>query len=160
MPPGALRASGDGLAWVGGLVLTLSSFMSWYTISPDGFTASIIGWNTGPIGKLVFFIGVAVLALLILHASGVDLPPSVPHGMVDRRPRRCWRRPRPRPPHRHPRGLQPTVGRSIGIWISLLAALLLIVAGLLKLGRRSLRSATPARPTAAPSNAPARTSEG
>jgi hypothetical protein len=131
LPPGALRASGDGLAWVGGLVLALSSFMSWYTVSPDGFTASITAWHTGLLGKLIFFIGVAVLTLLILHATGVDLPPSVPLGMVVAG-----------------LGALATVfvlvrlisipddfapaGRSIGIWISLLAALLLIAAGLLR----------------------------
>jgi hypothetical protein len=131
LPPGALRASGDGLAWVGGLVLALSSFMSWYTVSPDGFTASITAWHTGLLGKLIFFIGVAVLTLLILHATGVDLPPSVPLGMVV-----------------SGLGALATVfvlvrlisipddfapaGRSIGIWISLLAALLLIAAGLLR----------------------------
>jgi hypothetical protein len=131
LPPGALRASGDGLAWVGGLVLALSSFMSWYTVSPDGFTASITAWHTGLLGKLIFFIGVAVLTLLILHATGVDLPPSVPLGMVVAG-----------------LGALATVfvlvrlisipddfapaGRSIGIWISLLAALFLIAAGLLR----------------------------
>jgi hypothetical protein len=131
LPPGALRASGDGLAWVGGLVLALSSFMSWYTVSPDGFTASITAWHTGLLGKLIFFIGVAVLTLLILHATGVDLPPSVPLGMVVAG-----------------LGALATVfvlvrlisipddfapaGRSIGIWISLLAALLLIASGLLR----------------------------
>jgi hypothetical protein len=131
VPPGALRASGDGLAWVGGLVLALSSFMSWYTVSPDGFTASITGWHTGLLGKLVFFIGLAVLTLLVLRATGVDLPPSVPLGLVIAG-----------------LGALATVfvlvrlisipddfapaGRSIGIWISLLAALLLIAAGLLR----------------------------
>jgi hypothetical protein len=131
LPPGALRASGEGLAWVGGLVLALSSFMSWYTVSLEGFTASVTGWHTGLLGKLVFFVGAAVLLLLILRATGVVLPPSVPLGMVIAG-----------------LGAVGTVfvlvrlisipddfapaGRSIGIWISLLAALLLIVAGLLR----------------------------
>jgi hypothetical protein len=131
LPPGALRASGEGLAWVGGLVLALSSFMSWYTVSLEGFTASVTGWHTGLLGKLVFFVGAAVLLLLILRATGVELPPSVPLGMVIAG-----------------LGAVGTVfvlvrlisipddfapaGRSIGIWISLLAALLLIVAGLLR----------------------------
>jgi hypothetical protein len=112
-------------------VLALSSFTSWYTVTTEGFTASITGWHTGALGKLVFFVGLAVLALLILRATGFELPPSVPTGMViavlgavgtflvlvrlisipdDFAP----------------------AGRSIGIWISLLAALLLIAAGLLK----------------------------
>jgi hypothetical protein len=131
LPPGALRTSGEGLAWVGALVLALSSFMSWYTVSPDGFTASITGWHTGLIGKLIFFIGVAILTLLVLHATGVDLPPNVPLGLVIAG-----------------LGALATVfvlvrlisipddfapaGRSVGIWISLLAAVLLIAAGLLR----------------------------
>jgi hypothetical protein len=131
LPPAALRASGEGLAWVGGLVLALSSFMSWYTVSLEGFTASVTGWHTGLLGKLVFIVGAAVLVLLILRATGVELPPSVPLGMVIAL-----------------LGATATVfvlvrlisipddfapaGRSIGIWISLLAALLLIVAGLLR----------------------------
>ena len=131
LPPGSLRASGDGLAWVGGLVLALSSFMSWYTVSLEGVSASVTGWHTGTLGKLIFFIGVAVLVLLFLRATGVELPPSVPLGLVFAA-----------------LGALATVfvlvrlisipddftpaGRSIGIWISLLAALLLIAAGLLR----------------------------
>ena len=90
------------------------------------------GWNTGTVGKLVFLAGLAVIVLLALRAFAVELPPQVPLGMViaglgafatilvifrmiD-----------------IPERLQPAVGRSLGLWISLLAALLLIVAGLLK----------------------------
>jgi hypothetical protein len=126
-----LRSPGEGLAWLGGLVLALSSFMSWYSVSIDELTLSVTGWHTGTLGKLIFFIGLAVLALLGLRATGFELPPSVPTGLVialigfvgtlfvlirlisipdDFAP----------------------AGRSIGIWISLLAALLLIAAGLLK----------------------------
>jgi hypothetical protein len=131
LSPGTLRSPGEGLAWVGGLVLALSSFMSWYTVPNDGFTASVTGWHTGVLGKLVFFVGLAVLALLILRATGFELPPSLPVGMVIAG-----------------LGALGTVfglvrlisipddfvgaGRSVGIWISLLAALLLIAAGLLK----------------------------
>ena len=114
-------------------MLTLGSFMGWYTISGDvRGKLSVLGWNTGTIGKVVFLIGVIVLLLLALRAFGVELPPSVPDGMViaalglvatilvlvrliD-----------------IPEAFQPTVGRGIGIWLSLLASLLLIVAGLLK----------------------------
>jgi hypothetical protein len=129
--PGTLRSPGEGLAWLGGLVFALSSFMSWYTVTSEGFTASITAWHTGALGKLVFFVGLAVLGLLILRATGFELPPSVPSGMVIAG-----------------LGALGTVlvlvrlisipddfapaGRSIGIWISLLAALLLIAAGLLK----------------------------
>jgi hypothetical protein len=131
LPAGTVRTPGEGLAWIGGLVLALSSFMSWYTVSNEGFTVSVTGWHTGVLGKLIFFVGVAVLGLLVLRATGFELPPSVPLGMVIAG-----------------LGAVGTVivlvrlisipddfapaGRSIGIWISLLAALLLIAAGLLK----------------------------
>jgi hypothetical protein len=132
LPTGEFRSPGEGLAWLGGLVLALSTFMSWYTFDADvGFTVSITGWHTGLLGKLVFFVGLAVLAFLGLRASGVELPPSVPGGMVIAG-----------------FGLLATIfvlvrvisipddfspaGRSVGIWISLLAALLLIAAGLLR----------------------------
>ena len=132
LPTGEFRSPGEGLAWLGGLVLALSTFMSWYTFDADvGFTVSITGWHTGLLGKLVFFVGLAVLGFLALRMSGFELPPSVPGGMViagfgfigtlfviirvisipdDFAP----------------------AGRSIGIWISLLAGLLLIAAGLLR----------------------------
>ncbi len=132
--PGAgLWRTGELLAWLGGLVLTLGAFMGWYSISGDlRGKLSVLGWNTGTIGKLVFAVGVVVLLLLALRAFGVELPPSVPDGIViaalglvatililirliD-----------------IPEAFQPMVGRGIGIWLSLLAALLLIVAGLLK----------------------------
>jgi hypothetical protein len=132
LPPADLRSPGEGLAWLGGLVLALSSFMSWYSFEGDlGFTASITGWHTGVLGKLVFFVGLAVLGFLALRATGVELPPRVPGGLVIAG-----------------LGFVATLfvliriisipddfspaGRSIGIWISLLAALLVIAAGLLR----------------------------
>jgi len=132
LPTSEFRSPGEGLAWLGGLVLALSTFMSWYTFDADvGFTVSITGWHTGLLGKLVFFVGLAVLAFLGLRASGVELPPSVPGGMVIAG-----------------FGLLATIfvivrvisipddfspaGRSIGLWISLLAGLLLIAAELLR----------------------------
>jgi hypothetical protein len=129
--PGTVRSPGEALAWLGGLVLALSSFMSWYTVSNDAFAVSVTGWHTGLLGKLVFFIGLAVLGLLVLRATGVELPPQAPLGMVIAG-----------------LGAAGTVlvlvrlisipddfspaGRSIGLWISLFSALLLIAAGLLK----------------------------
>jgi len=81
--PAEFRSPGEGLAWLGGLILALSSFMSWYSFDPDvGFTVSITGWHTGILGKLIFFLGLGVLGFLALRASGVELPPSVPGGMV------------------------------------------------------------------------------
>ena len=57
--------------------------MGWYSVSVDlRGGLSVLGWNTGTIGKLVFVIGLAVLLLLGLRAFGVELPPSIPDGMV------------------------------------------------------------------------------
>lgn len=129
--PPSFRSPGESLAWLGGLVLALSSFMSWYSVDADGFAASVTGWHTGALGKLVFVLGLGVLSFLVLRATGFELPPSVPGGMVIAS-----------------FGFVATIlvlirvisipddfapaGRSVGIWISLLAALLLIAAGLLR----------------------------
>jgi hypothetical protein len=131
--PAGLRNLGELLAWLGAIVLTLGPFMAWYTISGDlRGTLSVTGWHTGTLGKLVFLAGFAALALLSLRAAGIELPPQVPSGMVvaglgfvgtilvlirliD-----------------IPERFEPSVGRALGIWVSLLAALVMIVAGLLK----------------------------
>jgi hypothetical protein len=130
-PPATFWTPGEGIAWVAALVLMLSAFMGWYSGSGDGLSFSVLAWHTGVVGKLVFFVGLAVLVLLGSRAAGFELPPAIPTGMVlallgtaatilviirlieipDR--------------------IQPA-GRSIGIWISLAAAVLLIAAGLLK----------------------------
>ncbi len=131
LPAASFWTPGEGLAWVAALVFTLSSFMGWYSGRLDGLQVSALGWDTGLLGKLVLVVGLAVLVLLVLRATGVELPPAVPVGMVIA-------------------GLGAVgtifvlirlievpddyagLGRAIGIWISLVAALLLIVAGLLK----------------------------
>ena len=60
-------AGACALAWVSGLVLTISAFTDWYAGTlPNGLTLGVTGWHTGTLGKLVFFIG---LATLILEAS-------------------------------------------------------------------------------------------
>jgi hypothetical protein len=139
---GTFQSPGEGLAWLGGLVLALSSFMSWYTLPSEDITASVTAWHTGILGKLIFFIGLAVVALLVLRMTGFELPPGVPLGMVIAG-----------------LGALATVfvlvrlisipddfvgaGRSIGIWISLLAALLLIAAGLLKSADEASASRSP-----------------
>jgi hypothetical protein len=131
LPAASFWTPGEGLAWVASLVFTLSSFMGWYSGVVDGLQVAALGWNTGLLGKLVLVVGLAVLALLVLRATGVELPPAVPVGMVIAG-----------------LGALGTIfvlirlievpddyaglGRAIGIWISLVAALLLIVAGLLK----------------------------
>ena len=59
-------------------MLALSSFMDWYAGSGVGVRLAVIGWHTGVLGKLVFFIGLAVLALVALREVGFELPPTVP----------------------------------------------------------------------------------
>jgi len=130
--PIRLWAVGERLTWLSGLVLLLSSLMGWYVGSGDGLTISVIGWHTGVLGKLVFFIGLAVLALVALRQAGIEPPATVPESLIVIAlgavatvfvlirlisiPERFL----------------PADGRGVGIWISLLAALALIVAGLLE----------------------------
>jgi hypothetical protein len=121
---------------VSGLVLTISVFTDWYAGSESGggFTLSVIGWHTGTLGKLVFFIGLAVLALFALREAGIELPAEIPESLlvialgslatifVLIRLISI------------PDTFLPASGRGIGIWISLLAALAVIVGGLVRAG--------------------------
>jgi hypothetical protein len=129
-----LSGLGQRLTWVAALVLTISAFTDWYVGSGPGPTTSVIAWHTGALGKLVFFIGLAVLALVILREAGIELPATVPESLVV-----------------IALGALSTVfvlirlisvpdeffgwrGRGIGIFISLIASLLVIAAGLLRAG--------------------------
>ena len=128
-----LWAAGERLTWVAGLVLALSAFTGWYAGTAEGIgKLSVIGWHTGALGKLVFFLGLAVLALVALREAGIDLPAAVPESIVVIgigalatvfvlvRVISI------------PEDFLPAEGRGVGIWISLLAALGLVVAGLLQ----------------------------
>lgn len=124
---------GERLAWIAGLVLTLSAFTDWYAgTQADGVTLSVTGWHTGALGKLVFFIGLGTLILEALREAGIELPAAVPESLV-----------------LMALGSLATIfvlirlisipdtffgtaGRGIGIFIGLASALLLIVAGLLR----------------------------
>src|SRR5262249_40621001 len=124
---------GERLAWIAGLVLTISAFTGWYSGSQaDGLTLSVTGWHTGALGKLVFFIGLAVLILEALRAAGIELPATVPESLVlialgalatifvlIRL-------------ISVPDTFFSTAGRGIGIFISLFAAIAVIAAGLLR----------------------------
>ena len=129
--PVGLGVLGERLTWISGLVLALSSFTGWYVGSGEGPTIAVIGWHTGTLGKLVFLIGLAVIALAVLREAGIALPAAVPESLVVivlgsiatvfvlirliSIPDRFF-------PYE----------RGIGIWISLAAAVLVIVAGLLR----------------------------
>jgi hypothetical protein len=127
-----LWALGERLTGLSGLVLMLSSLMGWYTGSGDGLTISVIGWHTGVLGKLVFVIGAAVLLLVGLRQAGIELPATVPESLVVialgalatvfvliRL-------------ISIPEQFLPADGRGIGVFIALLAAIAVIVAGLLE----------------------------
>ncbi len=134
--PDALRGSvlwgiGERGTWVAGLVLAVSAFTGWYAGAGEGVNVSVIGWHTGVLGKLVFFIGLAALALALLREFGIEPPAAVPESLVV-----------------VALGAVSTTfvlvraisipdefffaGRGIGIWISLAASVALIGAGLLQ----------------------------
>jgi hypothetical protein len=134
MLPGGVWAMGERLTALSGFVLMLSAFMGWYAGSDQGPTIAVIGWHTGVIGKLVFLLGLAVVVLVVLRELGIELPATVPESLVIivlgslatilvlvrviSVPDRFF----------------PFDGRGIGIWIALIAALGLIVGGLLRAG--------------------------
>ncbi len=128
---GALLGLGDRLTLVSGLVLTVSAFTGWYTGSGEGVTISVLGWNTGTLGKLVFFLGLATMLVVLLRELGIELPAAAPESLVT-----------------IALGSLATIfvlvrvvvipddfffaGRGVGIWISLAAAIGVILAGLLQ----------------------------
>ncbi len=129
---GGLWSIGDRVSWISGLVLALSSFMGWYAGSGVGVKLAVIGWHTGVLGKLVFFIGLAVVVIVALRELGFDLPASVPESLVLLalgvlaaifvliRVISI------------PDSVLPADSRGIGIWISLIASLGVIAGGLLR----------------------------
>jgi hypothetical protein len=136
----SVSGPGEALAWVSGLLLAVSAFTGWYADDAGDTTVAVIGWHTGTIGKLVFFAGLAVLVLLLLRATGLDLPPAFPVGaavaslgalgtilvlvrLIDIPDRFLG------------------AGRGIGIWISLVSGLAVVGAGLLEAGEEIERAA-------------------
>ena len=131
---------GDRLGIVAGLVLAISSFTGWYSGDGEGVTISVIGWHTGILGKLVFFVGVAVVVVLVLREPGIEAPAALPQSLLT-----------------VVLGALGTIfvlirvisvpddfffaGRGVGIWIALAAAIGVIVAGLLQASERSSRQA-------------------
>jgi hypothetical protein len=123
--------AGERLAWLAGLVLSLSVLMGWYVGAEEEPTIAVIGWHTGTVAKLVLLLGLAVIALHLLHQAGIELPATVPESLVVIvlgslatilvliRVITI------------PEEFQPA-SRGIGLWISLVAALAVIAAGLLR----------------------------
>jgi hypothetical protein len=128
---GSLLVLSDNLALIAGLVLAVSAFTGWYTGPSGGVTVSVTGWHTGTLGKLVFFAGLAVLLVVLLREVGIELPAAAPESLVT-----------------IALGAVATIfvlirivsipddfffaGRGVGIWISLIAAIGVIAAGLLQ----------------------------
>jgi len=122
---------GDGLAVVAGVVLAASSFSGWYTGEGEGVTISVLGWNTGVLGKLILFVGLAVVLVLVLRELGIETPAAVPQSLLT-----------------IALGALGTIfvlvrvisvpddfffaGRGVGLWISLAAAIGVIVGGLIQ----------------------------
>ena len=127
----SLWGVGEQATWITGLVLALSALTGWYSGEGEGVTVSVIGWHTGVLGKLVLAIGLLAILVVALRQWGVDLPAAVPESLVV-----------------IALGALATIfvlvraisipdefffaGRGIGLWISLLAAVALIGAGLLQ----------------------------
>jgi len=65
----AFMSPGEGLAWMAAVVLAISPFLGWYSGSIGGLQLSVIGWDTGLVGKLVLLVGLATIVLLD-HATG------------------------------------------------------------------------------------------
>jgi len=128
---GGAHALGGRLVFLFGVMLTLSALTGWYTGSGQGTTVSVIGWHTGTIGKVVFFLGLAAVLLVVLREVGVELPAALPESLIA-----------------IAIGSVATIlvlvrlisipdtfffaGRGVGIWISLACAVGIIVAGLLE----------------------------
>lgn len=134
--PATFWSPGDALAWLAGLVLMLSSLMGWYTVEIEGIQFAVIGWHTGALGKLVFFAGLATLVFLLLHASGFELPPALPAGIVVAALGASGTIFALIRVFEIPDRLAPA-GRGVGLWASLAGGVLLILAGLLKTAREA-----------------------
>jgi len=122
---------GDRLTFLFGILLAMSALTGWYSGEGNGTTVSVIGWHTGTVGKVVLFLGPAAVLLVVLREVGVSLPASVPESLVA-----------------IGIGSVATIlvlvriisipdsfffaSRGIGIWISLVCAIGIILAGLLE----------------------------
>jgi hypothetical protein len=127
----SLWGMGERATWISGLVLALSALTGWYAGSGEGVDVAVLGWNTGLLGKLVLFIGLAAILVVGLRQWGFDLPAAVPESLIV-----------------IALGALSTIfvlvraisipdefffaHRGVGLWISLVASLALIGAGLLQ----------------------------
>lgn len=129
--PGGMPGWSGRLTFFFGLLLAVSAFTGWYTGEGVGTTVSVMGWHTGTVGKIVFFLGLLAVVLVVLREVGVEMPSSFPESLIA-----------------IAIGSVATVlvlvrlisipddfffaHRGIGIWISLVCAVGIIAAGLLE----------------------------
>ena len=127
----SLWGLGERATWISGLVLALSALTGWYAGSGEGVDVAVLGWHTGVLGKAVLFIGLAAILVVALRQWGFDLPAAVPESLIV-----------------IALGALSTIfvlvraisipdefffaHRGVGLWISLVASLALIGAGLLQ----------------------------
>ena len=127
----SLWGLGERITWVSGLVLALSALTGWYSGEGEGVTVSVIGWHTGLLGKLVLVIGLLAILVVALRRWGFELPAAVPESLIV-----------------IALGALATIfvllraisipdefffaGRGAGLWISLVASVVLIGGGLLQ----------------------------
>jgi hypothetical protein len=128
---GGIPGLSGRLTFLFGLLLSVSTLTGWYTGEGEGTTVSVLGWHTGTIGKIVFFLGLAAVLLVVLREVGVETPATLPESLVA-----------------IAIGSVATVlvlvrlisipdtfffaSRGVGIWLSLVCAVGIIVAGLLE----------------------------
>jgi hypothetical protein len=126
-----LLGIGDRIGLLAGVVLSVSAFTGWYAGPGEGVKVSVTGWDTGVAGKIVFFLGIAVVLVVALREVGIQLPAAVPGSLLTIF-----------------LGAVATIivlvrvisipddfffaGRAVGIWISLVAAIGIIIGGLLQ----------------------------
>ncbi|HET6172905.1 MAG TPA: hypothetical protein VFD90_09880 [Gaiellales bacterium] len=61
------------LAGGGAVVLLISTFLSWGKISLGPITLNVSGWDTGSLGKLVFFAALIATILVVVDFMKVDV---------------------------------------------------------------------------------------
>ena len=57
----------------GSVVLLISTFFSWGTFSVGPVTLNVSGWDTGALGKLVFFAALIAIILVVVDYMKVDV---------------------------------------------------------------------------------------
>ena len=130
-----LASVGGRASWVAGIALTLSAFMGWYSgTSVEGPVISVLGWNTGTIGKLVFVVGLAVILLALRGQAGVELPRSLPESVIlivlgTTATTLVLIR-----VISIPDALAGTSNRAVGLWVALASAVVVLVSGFLRAG--------------------------